>query len=58
MRELHSVSPLATLARGYSITMDENEQVITDVNQLTPGDELVTKLHQGQVISTIKAVSN
>lgn len=58
MRELHSVSPLATLARGYSITMDDNEQVITDVNQLTPGDELVTKLHQGQVTSTIKAVSN
>lgn len=57
MRELHSVSPIATLARGYSITLDKNKQVVTQASELSTGDTLVTKLHQGEVTSKITLIS-
>ncbi|WP_435273902.1 exodeoxyribonuclease VII large subunit [Psychrobium sp. nBUS_13] len=57
MRELHSVSPIATLARGYSITLDENKQVVTQASELSIGDTLVTKLHQGEVTSKVTLIS-
>ncbi|MGB0899963.1 MAG: exodeoxyribonuclease VII large subunit, partial [Psychrobium sp.] len=57
MRELHSVSPIATLARGYSITLDKNKQVVTQASELSAGDTLVTKLHQGEVTSKITLIS-
>ncbi|MCG7531868.1 exodeoxyribonuclease VII large subunit [Psychrobium sp. MM17-31] len=53
IRELNSVSPLATLARGYSIALDESENVITDASQVNVGDALVTKLHYGELVSTV-----
>ena len=52
---LHSVSPLATLARGYSITF-HNEHTLTDADALTIGDTLTTKLHNGSVESQVTAL--
>ena len=46
-----SVSPLATLARGYSITQNEHGQVITRALQVKPGDILETRLAEGRVRS-------
>lgn len=57
VRELNAVSPLATLARGYSISLDEKDKVITNTNQLKMGDKLVTRLHQGQVTSTVTSLN-
>ncbi len=54
MRQLHGVSPLATLERGYAIVQDTQGQAITNTNQLQPGDQLVTQLHQGRVYSTVE----
>ena len=45
--QLNTVSPLATLARGYSITFDEKQQVVTDSSQLKTGDNVVVKLASG-----------
>ncbi len=53
MRLLHGVSPLPTLARGYSITMNEADSVITSVEELNPGDTITTAIHDGIVTSQI-----
>src|SRR5690606_22106473 len=50
---LHAVSPLNTLARGYSITLREDGSVLRDAGQAHPGDRLVTRLHGGRVFSTV-----
>ena len=45
--QLNTVSPLATLARGYSITFDAKQQVVTDSSQLKAGDKVSVKLANG-----------
>ncbi len=53
-RALETVSPLATLQRGYSITLAAGSgQVITDSRQVAPGDALETRLSSGRVFSTV-----
>ncbi|MEM5503285.1 exodeoxyribonuclease VII large subunit [Shewanella frigidimarina] len=54
--KLDTVSPLATLSRGYSIT-STNEHVIENANQLSNGDVIHTRLKQGSVTSTVTDVS-
>jgi len=53
---LHSVSPLATLVRGYSITQNEKGDILTDNKLLESGDQIITKLHRGEIHSTITQV--
>ncbi len=53
-RALETVSPLATLQRGYSITLaGKNGVIITDSRQLETGDKLETRLASGRIISTV-----
>ena len=53
-RALETVSPLATLQRGYSITLTGKDgAVITDCQQVSPGDKLETRLSRGHIISTV-----
>lgn len=54
MARLDTVSPLATLARGYSITLNAKGQAITRAEQVTPGDILETRLAQGQLFSRVE----
>lgn len=56
---LNSVSPLATLGRGYSIvrkfnTVDESYQVITRSADTKIGDEVNILLHEGQLDCIVK----
>ncbi|NAX49150.1 exodeoxyribonuclease VII large subunit [Photobacterium halotolerans] len=51
--KLDAVSPLATLARGYSITRDENGQVIRSTRQVNTGDALQTTLADGNIRSIV-----
>jgi len=50
---LEALSPLATLARGYSIAKTETGQVLLNSQQVLPGDVLTTQLAHGTVISTV-----
>jgi exodeoxyribonuclease VII large subunit len=54
---LNSVSPLATLSRGYSITY-ANEDIVRNTEQVKVKDELVTKVANGEIISTVKKLRN
>ncbi|XKM13147.1 exodeoxyribonuclease VII large subunit [Orbaceae bacterium ac157xtp] len=51
--QLNTVSPLATLGRGYSITTDAKQKVIKSIKQIKQGDTLVTKVKTGNIISTV-----
>ncbi|MBL4829225.1 MAG: exodeoxyribonuclease VII large subunit [Aliivibrio sp.] len=51
--KLDTVSPLATLKRGYSITRGENNQLITSVKQINTGEQMITKVEDGEIRSTV-----
>ena len=55
-RTLHSTSPLHTLARGYSITMDESAKVIRSVDDVTQGSRIITRLARGRIESTVSGL--
>jgi exodeoxyribonuclease VII large subunit len=48
-----ALDPARALARGWSITRDQNGRVITDPAALSAGDPLVTTLAHGQLRSTV-----
>ncbi|MEQ9918020.1 exodeoxyribonuclease VII large subunit [Pectobacterium aroidearum] len=50
---LEGVSPLATLARGYSVTTAPDGKVLKNVTQITPGETLKTRLQDGWVESQV-----
>ena len=52
--KLDTVSPLATLKRGYSITQNESGKVITQSSEMQTGDTLVTRLFDGEIRSTVQ----
>ena len=54
---LNTVSPLATLSRGYSIvTRSDEQKIVTTADQLQPGDQIETRLANGSVTSEVISV--
>jgi len=54
--QLEGVSPLATLARGFSVTTDSTGQVVKKTAQLQSGDTLRTRLDDGWVESQVTSL--
>jgi exodeoxyribonuclease VII large subunit len=54
--QLQAISPLATLARGYSITNNAQDQVLLSSSAVKAGDMLVTRLHEGRLYSCVTKV--
>lgn len=50
--KIESLSPLAVLGRGYSITRKEGK-VVTSAASLKPGDVIETRLSEGVVFSSV-----
>ena len=57
VRSLNTVSPLSTLARGYSITFDESSAVVRSVQSVKPGSQLVTQLENGKITSVVETIA-
>ncbi len=55
VQRLNTLSPLTTLARGYSITTQANDKfsVVSRYTDVKTGDTLRTQLHQGVIYSTV-----
>lgn len=53
---LDNLSPLAVLARGYSVTQKEDYQVVTSTEQVRWGEELITTLADGKIVSVVQSV--
>ena len=47
--QLDTLSPLATLARGYSICKDSSGNIVTDAAQVDVGEEVHLRLSRGQL---------
>ena len=47
--QLDTLSPLATLARGYSICKDSNGKTVTDASQVRAGEEVDVRLSRGRL---------
>lgn len=52
-KQLDIVSPLSTLKRGYSITFDEQNQVIRETKEVNSGDIIKSRLSDGIVKSQV-----
>lgn len=55
--QLQGVSPLATLARGFSVTTDPQGRLIKQTKQLQQGDLLRTRLNDGWVESQVTTLN-
>src|SRR5262245_14478660 len=51
--QVRALDPARTLARGWSITRDEQGRVVRSPSAVRPGDRLVTTVAEGQVHSTV-----
>ncbi|WP_042790041.1 exodeoxyribonuclease VII large subunit, partial [Serratia marcescens] len=52
--QLETVSPLATLARGYSVTQTPRGELLKTTKQAQVGELLKTRLQDGWVESEVK----
>ncbi|VGP93284.1 Exodeoxyribonuclease 7 large subunit [Klebsiella quasipneumoniae subsp. similipneumoniae] len=57
MPHLEAVSPLATLARGYSVTSVSDGTVLKQTKQVKTGDLLTTCLKDGWVESEVRQIA-
>jgi exodeoxyribonuclease VII large subunit len=57
--QLESLSPVATLARGYSITeLADSGELVRATSQLTGGDRIRTRLAQGAIVSRVESLED
>jgi exodeoxyribonuclease VII large subunit len=54
-RTLNAISPLQTLERGYSITLDTEGVPVTSASQVKSGDKIETRLQHGKIISQVES---
>ncbi|MDG9876207.1 exodeoxyribonuclease VII large subunit [Pseudomonas juntendi] len=54
LQTLQVVSPLATLARGYSILLDDQGQAIRSAEQTRNGQRLTARLAQGELLVRVE----
>lgn len=53
---LDNLSPLAVLARGYSVTQKDDYKVVTSIEQVRWGEELITTVGDGKIVSVVQSV--
>lgn len=54
--KLEAISPYAVFKRGYSCTLDSKNKIIGSVEQVRWGDEIITSVKDGQIISVVQEV--
>ncbi len=55
-RSMHTLSPMATLSRGYTLTFDQRTgQLLTDSQQTASGKTIETRLFEGRIIARVEA---
>lgn len=54
---LDALSPLATLARGYSLSFGPDGQVLREVRQVKTGDYVTVRLHRGVLKCEVREIN-
>jgi exodeoxyribonuclease VII large subunit len=57
MGQLNTLNPLATLERGYSVSFNEQGEIVKDARQISVGDVVRTRLHKGSMVSKITDIN-
>lgn len=52
--QVRALSPLATLARGYSVIKADSGSIITSVDQIEAGQDLFARLSDGEIAIVVK----
>jgi exodeoxyribonuclease VII large subunit len=52
-RALNTMSPLATLDRGYSLLLDQNNNIINSVKDTKTGDKVIVQVKDGKINCTV-----
>ena len=47
--ELNALSPLKIMARGYSLAYDKDRRLIKSTRDVSPGDQLTLRMHDGSI---------
>jgi exodeoxyribonuclease VII large subunit len=55
--KLNTVSPLATLQRGYAIVTDAQGTVVTDATSVSKGDIIQTRLSRGTLQARVEQIT-
>lgn len=55
-RQLHALSPLAVLNRGYALVFDESGALVKNASDLTHDQRLMTRLAQGMLESRVTEI--
>jgi len=53
IEQLNIVSPLATIARGYSVSRDSKAQVIRSTSQVKVGDDISIQVNDGSITAQV-----
>jgi exodeoxyribonuclease VII large subunit len=54
VRDLHTLSPLNTLARGYAIVSQEHGgKIVRAASEVEPGDSIKARLAEGSLICEV-----
>jgi exodeoxyribonuclease VII large subunit len=53
---LDAMSPLKVLYRGYSITETDQGRAVRSAKELSPGDHISIRLHEGRVSARVEAL--
>lgn len=56
LEQLQLVSPLATIARGYSVTKNSKKQIVSNIDQVSVGEEIAIDISDGTVHAKVEAV--
>jgi len=56
-KQLHSLSPLGVLSRGYALVYDDSGALVRDAAALRPQQKLLTRLARGSIESTVTRTS-
>ena len=52
--KLDALSPLTVLARGYTVTENADGKIITSTGDVRWGDEIITQVGDGNIISVVQ----
>jgi len=53
--QLHSLSPLAVLQRGYALVLDEQGVLIRSAQRVLPGERVFTRMSDGVFTSRVES---
>jgi exodeoxyribonuclease VII large subunit len=56
--QLHSLSPLAVLDRGYALVLNSDGTLVRSVAQISAGDRLTTRLGDGEFVNSVEEVAS